>query len=44
MDTPLSKEEILERSRTENAKQGDEREKQLINKGTQIAAMIGLTF
>ena len=43
-EKPLSKDEILERSRSENTKNGDERSQRLHGKGLQIATMIGLTF
>lgn len=37
----LSKEEILERSRKENAKAGDEREQKLLNNGLFVMLMVG---
>ena len=37
----LSKQEILERSRKENAKTDDEREQKLVQKGNRIALIIG---
>ena len=43
-DKELSKEDVLERSRKENNRAGDERQRQLRDKGLYIAAMIGLTF
>ena len=44
VEKTLSKDEILERSRSENTKKGDERNQQLHGKGLHIATMIGLTF
>ena len=43
-DKPLSKEEILERSRKENDKAGDERERKLISYGIVIMLGVGLLF
>lgn len=42
--TALSREEILERSRKENARLGDERERKLLKQGVGIAAVAGLVI
>ena len=41
VEQPLSREEILERSRKENAKTGDERERKLLNNGLFVMLMAG---
>ena len=40
----LTREEILQRSRKENAKQVDERESKLLDKGSFVACIVGLAF
>lgn len=41
-ETHLTKEEILERSRTENEKSGDERERKLMNYGIIVMLCVGV--
>lgn len=42
VEQSLTRDEILERSRKENAKDGDEREQKLLQKGIGISTIVGL--